>query len=80
VAAAGAGLGLYSVASTALGTTVPAKLRGTASGIINTAAQLGTAIGSWMTLNCRSDCLVHSPPSCDASLVRRVPGADARSL
>jgi len=45
VAAAGAGLGLSSVASTALGTTVPAGLRGTASGIINTAAQLGTAIG-----------------------------------
>jgi MFS family permease len=45
VAAAGAGLGLSSVASTALGTTVPARLRGTASGIINTAAQLGTAIG-----------------------------------
>lgn len=44
-AAAGAGLGLSSVASTALGTTVPARLRGTASGIINTAAQLGTAIG-----------------------------------
>jgi MFS family permease len=45
VAGAGAGLGLSSVASTALGTTVPARLRGTASGIINTAAQLGTAIG-----------------------------------
>jgi MFS family permease len=45
VAAAGAGLGLSSVASTALGTTVPAGLRGTASGIINTAAQLGTALG-----------------------------------
>jgi MFS family permease len=45
VAIAGAGLGLSSVASTALGTTVPAAQRGTASGIINTAAQLGTAIG-----------------------------------
>jgi MFS family permease len=44
-AAAGAGLGLSSVAATTLGTTVPAALRGTASGIINTAAQLGTAIG-----------------------------------
>lgn len=40
VAAAGAGLGLFSVASTALGTTVPARLRGTGSGIINTAASL----------------------------------------
>jgi MFS family permease len=44
-AAAGAGLGLSSVAATTLGTTVPEVLRGTASGIINTAAQLGTAVG-----------------------------------
>jgi MFS family permease len=43
VAVAGAGLGLSSVASTTLGTTVADTLRGTASGIINTAAQLGTA-------------------------------------
>jgi MFS family permease len=45
VAVAGAGLGLSSVAATTLGTTVPDTIRGTASGIINTAAQLGTAIG-----------------------------------
>ena len=45
VAAAGAGLGLSSVAATTLGTTVPGAQGGTASGIINTAAQLGTAIG-----------------------------------
>ncbi len=45
VAAAGAGLGLSSVASTTLGTTIADTLRGTASGIINTAAQLGTATG-----------------------------------
>ena len=44
-ATAGAGLGLSSVAATTLGTTVPDVLRGTASGIINTAAQLGTAVG-----------------------------------
>jgi MFS family permease len=44
-ATAGAGLGLSSVAATTLGTTVPEVLRGTASGVINTAAQLGTAIG-----------------------------------
>jgi MFS family permease len=44
-ATAGAGLGLSSVAATTLGTTVPEALRGTASGIINTAAQLGTAAG-----------------------------------
>jgi MFS family permease len=50
VAVAGAGLGLSSVAATTLGTTVPAPLRGTASGIINTAAQLGTAIGIAATL------------------------------
>ena len=38
-------LGLSSVAATRLGTSVPAAERGTASGIINTAAQLGTALG-----------------------------------
>jgi MFS family permease len=45
VAAGGAGIGLSSVAATRLGTSVPAAERGTASGIINTAAQLGTALG-----------------------------------
>jgi MFS family permease len=45
VAAAGAGLGLSSVAATAEGTDVPPAARGTASGIINTAAQIGTALG-----------------------------------
>ena len=44
-AAAGAGIGLSSVAATGLGTDVTAHWRGSASGIINTAAQLGTAIG-----------------------------------
>ncbi len=44
-AAGGAGIGLSSVAATRLGTRVPVALRGTASGIINTAAQLGTALG-----------------------------------
>ena len=45
VAAGGAGIGLSSVAATRLGTSVPVAARGTASGIINTAAQLGTALG-----------------------------------
>ena len=45
VATAGTGLGLASVAATTLGTAVPETWRGTAAGIINTAAQLGTAIG-----------------------------------
>jgi hypothetical protein len=45
VAAGGAGIGLSSVAATRLGTSVPVAVRGTASGIINTAAQLGTAVG-----------------------------------
>jgi predicted MFS family arabinose efflux permease len=45
VALGGAGIGLSSVAATRLGTSVPAEARGTASGIINTAAQLGTALG-----------------------------------
>jgi Major Facilitator Superfamily len=45
VAAGGAGIGLSSVAATRLGTSVPVAARGTAAGIINTAAQLGTALG-----------------------------------
>ena len=42
---AGIGLGLASVASTAIGTDVPEELVGSATGLINTAAQLGTALG-----------------------------------
>jgi predicted MFS family arabinose efflux permease len=41
----GAGNGLSSVATTGLGTSVEVRWRGTASGILNTAAQLGTAVG-----------------------------------
>jgi predicted MFS family arabinose efflux permease len=42
---AGGGLGLSSVAATTLGTAVAGRLQGTASGLLNTAAQLGTALG-----------------------------------
>ncbi|MFW3170150.1 MFS transporter [Geodermatophilus sp. CPCC 206100] len=45
MAVAGAGIGLSSVASTAMGTDVPEALQGAASGVLNTAAQLGTALG-----------------------------------
>jgi MFS family permease len=45
LALTGAGLGLSSVAATTVGMQVPDVLRGTASGVVNTAAQLGTAIG-----------------------------------
>jgi MFS family permease len=41
----GIGIGLSSVAATGLGTSVAVAVRGTASGIVNTAAQLGTAVG-----------------------------------
>jgi len=44
-AVAGGGIGLSSVAATGVGTDVAAYWRGSASGIINTAAQLGTAVG-----------------------------------
>jgi MFS family permease len=44
-AAGGLGIGLSSVAATGLGTDVGVRWRGGASGIINTAAQLGTALG-----------------------------------
>lgn len=45
VAVAGTGLGLSSVATNTLGTAVPDVLQGTAAGALNTAAQLGTALG-----------------------------------
>jgi MFS family permease len=45
VAVAGAGIGLSSVAATTVGMRVGPALRGMASGVVNTAAQLGTAIG-----------------------------------
>jgi MFS family permease len=42
----GLGLGVASVASTAMGTAaVPAAAQGLASGLLNTAAQVGTALG-----------------------------------
>src|SRR6188472_1229462 len=45
VATFGAGLGVSSVAANTPGTGVPEALQGTASGALNTAAQLGTAVG-----------------------------------
>jgi hypothetical protein len=45
VAVAGAGLGVASVAATTIGTDVDNRLQGAASGLLNTAAQLGTGIG-----------------------------------
>lgn len=45
VVAGGGGIGLSSVAATSLGTSVAQSERGTAAGIINTSAQLGTALG-----------------------------------
>ncbi len=43
--AVGAGLGIASVAATTIGTDVPEELSGSATGLLNTGAQLGTAIG-----------------------------------
>jgi MFS family permease len=45
MAGAGVGIGLSSVAATSLGTDVVEQDRAAASGLINTASQLGTAIG-----------------------------------
>ncbi|HEY6748215.1 MAG TPA: MFS transporter, partial [Mycobacteriales bacterium] len=44
LALSGAGLGLSSVAANAIGTDVPSDLAGVAAGVLNTAAQVGTAI------------------------------------
>jgi MFS family permease len=45
VGIAGAGIGLSSVAATGLGTDVGEPLQAVAGGVLNTAAQLGTALG-----------------------------------
>ncbi len=45
VAVSGIGLGMSSVGANTLGTAVPGALQGVASGALNTAAQLGTAVG-----------------------------------
>lgn len=45
-AVCGLGLGVASMAATDLGTTVPNDLKTTAAGAINTAAQLGAAVGT----------------------------------
>ncbi|MGY1804147.1 MFS transporter [Blastococcus sp. SYSU D00922] len=50
MAVAGVGLGLAAVATTSLGTDVDESLRATSSGVINTSAQLGTAIGTAVVL------------------------------
>lgn len=50
VAVIGLGLAAASVAATGLGTSVPAALAGSAAGIVNTGAQLGTAIGTALVI------------------------------
>jgi MFS family permease len=45
VVIAGVGLGIASVAATSLGTQVDEQLSASAAGLLNTAAQLGTALG-----------------------------------
>ena len=46
VALAGVGIGLASASATRIGTDVPPRQRDTAAGMLNTAAQLGSAIGT----------------------------------
>jgi MFS family permease len=50
MAVAGLGLGLSAVATTSMGTDVAEGARATASGLINTSAQLGTAVGTALVL------------------------------
>ncbi|OZF57705.1 hypothetical protein CH293_03080 [Rhodococcus sp. 14-2470-1b] len=60
-AVVGFGLGLSSVASTAIGLSVPEDRRTVASGLVNTAAQLGTALGTALLLLLAAT-PDHSPP------------------
>jgi MFS family permease len=66
----GFGLGMASVAATAAGTAaVPAGRRGLVSGVLTTAAQMGTAVGVsvlvWVA-GLRTDMVAHGQPSPDA--------------
>ncbi len=69
VAVGGLGIGLSSVAATGLATSVPVAERGVASGVVNTAAQLGTALGIAILLLIAG--LTHQAPA---------PGTDAPSI
>jgi MFS family permease len=64
VAIAGYGIGLASVAATTVGTDVPQDLQTLAAGLLNTAAQLGTALGVAAVLTTTS--LVTQATSADA--------------
>jgi predicted MFS family arabinose efflux permease len=57
---AGVGLGIAAVAATSLGTRVSADLTGSATGLLNTAAQLGTALGVAALVTIAS---IASPPA-----------------
>lgn len=46
----GLGIGVGSVATTDMGTAVDEAIKATAAGVLNTAAQLGTAIGTALIL------------------------------
>lgn len=50
MALSGAGIGLSSAAATHTGTNVPAEIRAAAAAVVNTAAQLGTALGVALSL------------------------------
>jgi MFS family permease len=60
IAVAGLGLGIAAVAATSLGTRVSDDLTGSATGLLNTAAQLGTALGVAALVTIAS---IASPPT-----------------
>ena len=60
VVVAGVGLGIAAVAATSLGTGVRNELTGSATGLLNTAAQLGTALGVAALVTVAS---IASPPT-----------------
>jgi MFS family permease len=61
-AVAGLGLGVAAVGATTLGTDVGASAQGAAVGAVNTAAQLGTAIGVAVLLLVAGGSVSTSPP------------------
>lgn len=81
VAVAGVGLGVASVAATAIGTDVAETLGGTSSGLLNAGAQLGTAVGVAVLLVLAASVNQPWPGTAQAWIVAAaIAGATALSL
>ena len=61
------GIGIGSVAATDMGMSVAESLKATAAGVLNTSAQLGTAIGTSVTLLVAMAFEARTPRGCSST-------------